>query len=102
MTLPLPTQAPIWIGNTIRADVTFGAVVGVPTPNANEVTITARRPDGTTQQGAVQNGTEDGAFYADFVADQAGVWHVRAECAGLLSAAEEGRFTVKPSMVLGS
>jgi hypothetical protein len=102
MTLPLPTEEPIWIGNTVRADVTFGNVVGVPAPNANEVTITARRPDGTTQQGAVQNGSATGAFYADFVANQSGTWHVRAECAGLLAAAREGRFVVKPSLVLGS
>lgn len=92
---------PVWQGNAVRAEVTFGSAVGAPLPALTEVTITAKKPDASVVVGAVQPGDAPGEFYADFLADLAGDWFVRAECNGDIAAAEEGRFVVRPSAVIG-
>ena len=93
-------RQPMWLGNTVRAEASFANAIGAPPPMAHEVTIIAKKPNGLTVNGIVQNGATVGTFYADFVADMAGDWYVRAACGGEVPAAEEDRFTVRASTVM--
>ena len=40
---------------------------------------------------------EQGSYYVDLVANRSGIWPYRWECSGTVTAATEGRFTVRRS-----
>jgi uncharacterized protein YfaS (alpha-2-macroglobulin family) len=81
------------LGETVRVVVTFTDNAGAPL-EATGVTVSAKRPDGTTVVGTVASGSSAGLFNATFAGDMAGSWLVKAQCTGPVTVKDEKTFTV--------
>lgn len=81
------------VGETVPVSVAFKDGAGQPLA-ATGVAIVARRPDGSTVAGAAAASGGVGEFEASFLADAAGLWLVKAECAGPVVVRDEASFRV--------
>lgn len=88
-----------WVGETARVKAEFTDDAGAPVV-AVGVAFTARSPTGKNVIGSPVGLNTTGAFYADFVVDEPGVWAVRASCTGPTAAAVEDQFEGRASYVL--
>jgi hypothetical protein len=88
------------VGDGIRATASF-ALEGVPT-DPTTTTAQVRHPDGVVDDataGLVHDG--DGEYHLDLVPDASGVWVVRIAGSGVVAAAMESAYEVRPEGVEG-
>lgn len=88
-----------WIGGTVEKEVSFLDTTGAAA-NPASVTATAKKPDGTHQDGTVSN-TSTGHYDVLFEdTDVVGMWYYRITGSGNdVDAVVEGSFRVRASSV---
>lgn len=83
------------IGDGVRVDALFSDLSGV-VADPTFVVFRVLNPHGIETTPTVIR-VSTGSYYADFTVTARGTWTYRWEGTGVLIAAEEGRFAVRPS-----
>lgn len=86
------------LGDEIQVTATFTSrATGVPS-NPTTVTLRLRNPAGVESDIAAVTNPRLGYYMATFVPDMPGTWHLRWKGTGLVEAAIENQFEVRPSV----